>query len=120
MNKQREYGKALGRLEEFRRQHRDQPQVRIVHLRHFWREAQVSSRIKDMVNKHDELVLKAATLRASLRAHRRYTEDTELRYCGNCKYKMARVTSYPCNCCKRSGLEDNRPTVGDNWEKDNK
>lgn len=118
MNKQREYGKALGRLEEFQRLHRNQPQVRKVHLRRFWREAQVSSRIKDMVNKHDELVLKAAILRASLRANRRYTEDTELHYCGNCKYKLASESSFPCNICKRRFVTDNKPTVKDNWERE--
>lgn len=74
-----EYGKALGRLEEFRRNHQNHPCVQNLTMRHFWRTAQVCCGQKTITNRHAELIRNAHQLWAMLR-----------RTCWTCKHLRIR------------------------------
>lgn len=62
-----EYGKAVGRLEEFRRNHQNHPCVQNLTMRHFWRTAQVCCDQKTITNRHAELIRDAWRKRAMCR-----------------------------------------------------
>lgn len=62
-----EYGKALGRLEEFRRTCRTHYCVQRFTMRHFWRDARVVCDQKEIVNRHDGLIRDAWRKRAVCR-----------------------------------------------------
>jgi hypothetical protein len=104
----REYGKALGRLEEFRRNHQDQFCVQSQIMRHFWREAHVCCGQKEITNKHVKLIRDAWQKRAACRAWVPLKE----RNCNNCMH-LYRDTKFgsPCFCC--TGIDDEIPN---NWE----
>lgn len=68
-----EYGKALGRLEEFKRDHQNHPCVQNLTMRHFWRTARVCCDQKTITNRHAELIRDAWQKRAVCR-----------RMCGQC------------------------------------
>lgn len=90
----REYGKALGRLEEFRRNHQDQFCVQSQIMRHFWREAHVCCGQKEITNKHVKLIRDAWQKRAACKAW----NPPDGRDCPNC-FTVATVAA---SCLVRS------------------
>jgi hypothetical protein len=91
----REYGKALGRLEEFRRNHQDQFCVQSQIMRHFWREAHVCCGQKEITNKHVKLIRDAWQKRAACKAW----NPPDGRDCPNCFYSSNRRCKLPCSQC---------------------
>lgn len=102
-----EYGKALGRLEEFRRNNQDQFCVQSQIMRHFWREAHVCCGQKEITNKHVKLICDAWQKRAVCRGM-----QTEERNCWTCAFNGTSAYYEPCNKCFRYGSD----RQFDNWE----
>lgn len=108
-----EYGKALGRLEEFRRNHQNCPCVRSLTMRHFWREAHVWCAEKVITERHVELILKAWQLWSELRRTYWTCANLHIRYKGKdyedltCASKSIRIfriqltRARNCDCYKR-------------------
>lgn len=90
-----EYGKALGRLEEFRKNYQNHPCVQNLTMRHFWRTAQVCCGQKTITNRHAELILDAWKKRAACRAW----AHPMRRRCSNCKHHAVTVIGDPCFSC---------------------
>lgn len=59
------YGKALGRLEEFRKNYQNHPSVQNPTMRHFWRSAPVWCIQKKVTNRHVKLIWDAWKKRAA-------------------------------------------------------
>lgn len=108
MNLEVEYGKALGRLEEFRRNHQDQFCVQSQIMRHFWREAHVCCGQKEITNKHVKLICDAWQKRASRRA----LMTSNQKNCWTCAFNGTSAYYEPCNKCFLYGSD----RQFDNWQ----
>lgn len=77
-----EYGKALGKLEKFRDDHKGWKCVNFLSRRHYWRSGNyVCCETQDVTEQHALLIRDAWQKRAVCRAW-----QVKERYCGNCKY----------------------------------
>lgn len=105
----REYGKALGRLEKFRDDHKGWKCVNFLSRRHYWRSGNyVCCETQDVTEQHALLIRNAWQKRAACRAWVPLKE----RNCNNCMH-LYRDTKFgsPCFCC--TGIDDEIPN---NWE----
>ena len=98
-----EYGKALGELKMFRKNHQSRPCVQNRPMRHFWRKAPVWCNQKETSNRHVKLIRHAWQKRAACR-----------RTCGQCVYFSPdewgpRKDGCLKRCC---GVKSNRCAVG--------
>ena len=98
-----EYGKALGRLEEFRKNYQNHPCVQNLTMRHFWRTAQVCCGPKTITNRHAELIKNAPRLWAMLRRTCWTCEHLQIRRIGKnyedltCPVKSIRIFNSQIN-----------------------
>ncbi len=104
----REYGKALGRLEKFRDDHKGWKCVNFLSRRHYWRSGNyVCCETQDVTEQHALLIRDAWQKRAVCRAW-----QVKERYCGNCKYTDYNEWDVPCCECSHVNIGESI----DRWE----
>lgn len=95
----REYGKALGRLEKFRDDHKGWKCVNFLSRRHYWRSGNyVCCETQDVTEQHALLIRDAWQKRAICRTWQ------VKRYCGNCKYSDYSEWDVPCFECSHANI----------------
>ena len=103
-----EYGKALGKLEKFRDDHKGWKCVNFLSRRHYWRSGNyVCCETQDVTEQHALLIRDAWQKRAVCRAW-----QVKERYCGNCKYSDYSEWDVPCCECSHANIAE----IMDRWE----
>lgn len=103
-----EYGKALGKLEKFRDDHKGWKCVNFLSRRHYWRSGNyVCCETQDVTEQHALLIRDAWQKRAVCRAW-----QVKERYCGNCKYTDYNEWDVPCCECSHVNIGESI----DRWE----
>ena len=93
-----EYGKALGKLEKFRDDHKGWKCVNFLSRRHYWRSGNyVCCETQDVTEQHALLIRDAWQKRAVCRAW-----QVKERYCGNCEHFGWGGDADPCRICRPS------------------
>jgi hypothetical protein len=92
-----EYGKALGKLEKFRDDHKGWKCVNFLSKRHYWRSGNyVCCETQDVTEQHALLIRDAWQKRAECRA---WNIPNHHRMCANCKFWDCLVDEHPCSDC---------------------
>ena len=110
-----EYGKALGKLEKFRDDHKGWKCVNFLSRRHYWRSGNyVCCETQDVTEQHALLIRDAWQKRAARRAW----NPPEGRTCGNCENGYNYHRSSPCWKCLRNAAAEHYQFLflQDNWE----
>lgn len=109
-----EYGKALGKLEKFRDDHKGWKCVNFLSRRHYWRSGNyVCCETQDVTEQHALLIRDAWQKRAICRA---FMIPEYERICENCNHLGMGVCFSPCSKCHRNPFTEINDEYQDNWE----
>lgn len=110
----REYGKAIGRLEKFRDDHKGWKCVNFLSRRHYWRSGNyVCCETQDVTEQYALLIRDAWKKRAICRG---WTIPSRERICENCSHEGTHPYATPCSECFRCPFAQAYEGFSDNWE----